>query len=607
MNAKQNPQVLKNQSSLKTAPKESAGPKSKRPKYYGAKMVRGDDEIIFAAFDVETQGLGGELLMIQTGIFGEVKTDSSPGMVANFYAEICKYPSPVVWYAHFAQYDWRYLMQHLIDAKLDVYIGMRTDNDVYEITIKLENGKKVIMRDSYAFWNSTLEKLAECFCPEIPKLKIDIENFNPVDPEHIEYAKRDVNILLTGMPRLNDMVYRHFGVNINATTASTALKAWQKSLADEQLFNASVLDEKEVFIRQAYYGGIVLLTDTATHKDCTTYDVNSSYPSVMVDYGVPYGESFESVNYCENIPGIYKCRVKTPDNLKIPIIPARNEKGSMRWYRGEFDTVCTNKELIFAATQGYEIKKIYSGIVWEKMVFPFNDFIEKCKAIRKEFKGLPEEMLAKLMQNALYGKFGSRRERTKLFAIHNASEADLEDSKPFDDEGNWYSKTDPDDTGRTLPAWAVFITAHARLKLLQAAYSIGVENVIYGDTDSLTIKAGSEGNMNIGDQYGQFKLEKSWTEFRAIAPKVYSGITSDGKRRGAAKGLPKKNLTSTHWQELLETGETCASVLSLDSLRITLKKGVKPATLLMRKSSTLNNSQNYNKLDNDQISIKLYA
>ena len=288
----------------------------------------------------------------------------------------------------------------------------------------------------------------------------------------------------------------------------------------------------------------------------------------------------------------------------------------MHWYKGEFDTTCTNKELIFAANHGYEILEIYSGIVWEKMIFPFNNFIEKCKKIRKDYAvppGTPisaEELLAKLMQNSLYGKFGSRRERVKLSARHLISDGDfekLENAKPYDDAGNWFTQLDPDDSGRTLPSWAVFITAHARLKLLQAVYSVGVENVIYGDTDSITIKAGTEKDLDIGDLYGQFKKEKVWKEFRAIAPKVYSGILEDGSRRGAAKGLPKKNLTSENWQELLEDGTTQAQALSLNSLRVTLKSGVKPAVFLMRRSSTLSNSQNYERLDNDEISLKMYG
>src|SRR3972149_120597 len=94
----------------------------------------------------------------------------------------------------------------------------------------------------------------------------------------------------------------------------------------------------------------------------------------------------------------------------------------MRWYSGEFETVCTNIELIFAARHGYKILEIYEGIIFDDTIFPFRNHINHCKEIREKYKrGVgedisPEEYLAKFMQNSLYGKFGSRRERRRLIS-----------------------------------------------------------------------------------------------------------------------------------------------------------------------------------------------
>lgn len=577
--------------------------------YYGSKTLRGDDEIIVAAFDTETDGLGGELLSVQWGIFGEVRVDTSPDKLRNFFEEIMQYPLPVVWFGHFAQYDWRYMMDYIAENKLPVEVSMRTDNDVYQITIKGPNGK-VVMRDSYALWNSKLEKLATSFCPELPKLELDFETtkFDINNPDHIAYAKRDVMILLVGLPRFFSMLNKHFDINPNGTFASTSLKGWQKSLPADVKYNTSKLDAEELFIRQSYYGGLVFLTDTRKHNDCETFDLNSSYPASMCEYGVPFGRAISTRDYCVDNMGIYHVRISAPHDLKIPVIPARDQKGGMRWYRGAFDTVCTNRELIFATKQGYTLENIYSGIVFEETIYPFNDYIEMCKRIRKEYKGGPEEYLAKFMQNSLYGKFGSRRERLRVMSVHSMDEDDFLGATPYDDSGRWYIKKEIDSEMRCNPSWAVFITAHSRLRLLQAAYSIGVENVLYGDTDSLTVKAGTaKGIIETGDDYGQWKLEKEWSVFRAVAPKVYSGILKDGKMVGAAKGLPRKNLTDRHWRELLEDGATSAQAYSLASLRVTLKSGVKPAEILMRHSSDLRNSSNFELLPNGAVNLKMAA
>jgi len=579
--------------------------KPRKLEYYARKAVRDiDNDIAVGAIDVETEGLGGKLLMVQWGVFGQIYTATGENMVEILFDFVMQYAKPVIWYSHFAQYDWRYFLDYLTEKEYPIEIGMRTDTDIYEIRIGNADGDVVTLRDSYALWNSPLEKLASTFCPEIPKLSIDIENFNPEDPEHIAYAKRDVQILMVGLPRLFDLIAEHFGVVAGATTAGTALKAWQHTLGNDEIYNSSDYGAQEDFIRQAYYGGIVFLTSTKAHANARSFDINSSYPAVMDKYGVPYGRVVTTRDYQNGLPGIYRCRVRAPENLIVPILPARDAKGRMRWYQGEFDTCVTNQELIFAAKHGYEILEIYEGICFEEMVYPFSDLIGFCKMLRKVHKGMALEMLAKLIQNSLYGKFGTRRERTRIMnALHMADE-DFIGAMPYDIEGKWYVKKETDIEMRCLPQWAVFITAHARLRLLSTVYTVGPENCLYGDTDSITTKPGFDNLIDIGDDYGQFKLEKEWQVFKAIAPKVYVGLLQDGTYKGAAKGLPRKGITDRNWKELLEDGKSSATTISLSSLRVAMKTGVKPARELIRKSSDLTNSSNFVAGENGDVRVK---
>lgn len=582
--------------------------KNKKLDYYGAKAVRQDDEIIVCALDVETDGLGGKLLMAQWGSYIHgVKMSAEGNMMECFLEDFFTMPSPAIWYSHFASYDWRYLLDKLTAVEgVKIDMGMRTHTDIYEIRVE-KDGEKFILRDSYAIFPHPLKDLAKHFCPELPKLDLDFdkEKFDPQNAMHVEYAKRDIEILLTGLPRYFDMVKEHFSVYPTGTVAGTSLKSWQRHIGDE-IYNCSKWGDEEIYVRQGYYGGLVFLTTDETQYDVETYDKNSSYPDSMCRYGVPYGRAFECRDFESGKMGIYKVRVKAPSDIVIPIIPARNERGAMRWQRGEFDTVCTSSELIFAANQGYEIQKIYTGLAYEDRVFPFNEYINLCKFIRTEFKGEALEIVAKLMQNSLYGKFGSRRERLKVLhaaSIENADE--ILDCLPMDELGEWLTRIELDEEMRCMPHWAVFITAHSRLSLLQTAYSVGVENVIYGDTDSLTIKKGHADKIDVGLEYGQWKHEKSWREFRAIAPKVYAGILDSGKYKGAAKGLPRKQVTEDVLRELLETGESEVSALSLASLKTHIKKGESQAVTLTRKSSTITNSVNFERHENGRIRVKL--
>ena len=196
---------------------------------------------MIGGWDVETEGLGGKLLSISYGCLGHVIFDDGENKIKNFVEYICNFPQPFVWYAHHSQYDWRYLMDYLADSGYKLDIGMRTDNDIYQICILLD-GKRVVMRDFAALFEKSLAEFAELFCPEYPKLEIDIEKFNSKNPGHVAYAKRDVEILLRGIPKFFALLHTNFGIEAGNTAAGTAVKAWQNTLPNNVVFNGSKLN-----------------------------------------------------------------------------------------------------------------------------------------------------------------------------------------------------------------------------------------------------------------------------------------------------------------------------------------------------------------------------
>ncbi len=583
-------------------------PKRGKEKKYSANEVT-DETVIYGAFDSETAGLGGELLMLQCSIMGESRVFTGEHKLRDFVDYLGKFPSPCIWYGWHTAYDWRYIIPYLIERQFHCEFNLRTESDIYQVTFSYYESQ-IVMRDAAALFKpgTRLADFSRSFTPELPKMEIDIEFFDINNPEHIAYAIRDVEILTLGLPRFNALASKHFGVGLGHTAAGTAMKAWQRTIPEGVFYKTSKMDDREAYIRDSYYGGLVFLTrnDLLTSEGdkpvARTYDINSSYPYVMDTFGVPDGRVIETDDYQLGMMGIYHVKVRTPDDLVIPILPGRDARGNMRWRRGVFETKVTNRELIFAVANGYEILDIYSGLAFEETIHPFSDYIAKCKRIRKEFKGQTEEDVGKLFQNSLYGKYASRRERRSVFMPQ--SDEECFDAIPLGISGLWV-KTDIHDGMRCRPEWAVFITAHARLRLLQTAYSVGVDRCIYGDTDSLTILDGYESAIDTGSEYGQFKLEKSWRKFRAIAPKVYSGELMNGSYIGAAKGLPRKSITDQNWLDLIESGQSSASALSLSGLVVGMKKGFAPASVLDRKSSDLSNSSNYEQLTGNRVRVKL--
>lgn len=570
--------------------------------YYAKSKVR-DDDIIICTFDTETDGLGGKLECCTwstpdspTGI--SIGENSVIYWLDNIFFNL---PSPCIHFAHFAQYDFRYIIPELIQRGYEIDFNLRTDSDIYQITVKIGK-KKFIMRDSFAIFPDKLENFAEMFAPDNKKLKLDFSQvkFDKHNIEHQEYAIRDAVALRESLKNYFDSIYKIFDVTAGHTVAGTAMRAWQKTLDCELMIPYSKADKFEDFIRDAYYGGLVFLTSNKQHENCRTYDINSSYPYTMQTYAMPFGAPVEIDDYIAGQLAIYDVSIIVPDDCRIPILPSRNHHGGMEFRRGTLRTKITNIELEFALTHGCVLLEIFGGITWPATINPFYNFIEKCKNIRREHKGKPYEKIAKLMQNSVYGKFAAKRSRHAIVLGSENLDEDVQ-AVPFSEELDdlfiieEYSETMP-----CKPEWSVFITAYSRLKLISTAYAIGAEHVLYGDTDSLTLTSNADVSLiDAGNEYGQFKLEKEWDYFRAIAPKTYAGKLKSGKWTGAGKGLSMKAMNEKKYKELFEQGETEVDYESLSSLIVSLKRGMEPAKMLNKKSTDIAKSKNYDLIDGE--------
>ena len=561
-----------------------------------------------AGFDLETDGLGGKLLFATYYMEGEPNAEFIRGenIIDRLIAIMRRYPE-YIWFAHNAGYDWRYFIDYFRNEP-GVRYSLRNDNSIFSIRIPaLVGDKMVIMRDSMAIWPKSLRELAQTFCPEFPKGEIDFNKvtFNPYDMSHIKYALRDAEILVHGIRRYDEIIHERYGVHLQATIASTAMRAWRHMLdKDEKYYNPKHL---EGYIRDAYFGGLVFLTRDDDPGHCRTYDISSSYPDKMRRCGVPYGKVWACTGPDYDHPGIYDVTVDAGENISIPILPARGAKGTVLWPSGKFRTKVTSIELKFALERGYKLIEFHSGICFEKIIFPFNKFVDRAEETRRQFKGRPEEKVAKDIQNSLYGKFGARRERRSIVTWKEAE--GKEGYVPWDDEASLFVKLERAEDMTVLPQWAVWITACGRLQLLETAYDkLGVENVIYGDTDSLT----TTGNLETAKSYGSWQLEKEWISFRAIAPKVYCGRLNgphrlkgkdlaDGAWFGAAKGIPEKKQSQEVFEDMFYNDIVSVEMDFLPSFLVTLRGKSGTLKHISRKSTNVKNSRNWRK-DGHRIS-----
>jgi len=621
-------------------------------------------KIIPLAWDTETDGLGGELLCATYStpdtskiISGDANficeemlkvfskqclPEYAPDFIEygitndNEFSDIFKdksdplfsasYP---VWYAHNAGYDLRYFIDYMLKFQSDNYkleIGMRTQTDIYEVKVislipeerwydaRMNiHAKTFVIRDSMAIFPTSLKKFTQQFAITQKSTKgpdfEQGETFNCQNLNHTRYAIDDAISLREAMTSYQEIVISDYSVPLSATAAGTAMKAWKATLAknEEYFITESNIED---YIRKAYFGGLVFLTDTNIHKNAKTVDINSSYPANMRAHAMPDGRFIHVDSYVSATEklGIFTVKMRAPEDLIVPVLPHRNESGLVCWHGGEFTTTITNVDIDSAIRYGYTLLEVHDGIVFEDLAYPFKDFIDKAEQIRLKNKGTARETVAKQMQNSLYGKFGSSKIRSAIF--HPVDDLDYNNALPLStdcapiDSYFWIRKEFKQDMPVKIE-WACFITAYARRSLLDTIYSVGPEKCIYGDTDSITMTDDVDITLvDIGNSYGQFKLEKTWNEFRALGPKLYTGMHT-GEMHGAAKGLTRSQMTSEKWTELLNTGKTTTHTLQLDNLKAVMKKGIiELAKTATRKSSTLENSASYELLDNGYVRPK---
>ena len=591
---------------------------------YYAKSKISQSRFIYHAWDTETDGLCGPLLCITSYTEKDTETPSryfdGPNAPAHFLdycfslAQWHKKEERNVWVSHNLSYDLRYIIAYVLEHNEDYWfedMGLRTDTDFYVFGIIRKSDNAVIhFVDSLAVFPRSLKDFASQFAPD--HLKKDGPNFeggerfNPKNPLHIEYARGDAEALYYAINVYAKTIEQDYGVTLGYTAAGTSLKAWQATLQeDEKYFRQS--RKPRDFIRRGYYGGIVFITDSNPVENAVTYDINSSYPAQMRK-GVPSGKAARTHHYYNSLecPGFYECEVSAPHDLIVPILPYRNDKGILEWVRGGFTGVYSNLEIDFAREHGYIIKT-GMGYVFDDLCFPFDAYVDQCESIRTGAKKTPRETVAKLMQNALYGKFGTKEERRVLFIPE--TDEDFTDATPLnpDDPDNpfWVRREDQSEDMLNKIEWAAWITSQARLALLRVVYAIGPSLCLYGDTDSLTMRPDADQSLiPCSNKYGDFKKEKVWEQFRAIAPKCYCGII-ENRRTGKSKGQRSKRMTEAAWMELFKTGMVEIDSFQVPSIMQALKRGVEPAKELKKKSSDILNCSSYQQDDNGIIRPKI--
>lgn len=430
----------------------------------------------------------------------------------------------------------------------------------YAIEIKSKTGAMLSIYDSLKLLPFSVDAIGKSFGTLHKKLSMeyvgDMHAGGKITDEQKQYISNDVLVV-------KEALETFFADGLDKLTIGSCCKdQYKKSIMQEDAAHwfpsmSSLLfpeghdfgaHNAEEYIRHSYKGGWCYLKKGCENKvfyNGSTADVNSLYPSMMLDNDYPVGKPVfftgkipeSAISPCKT----YIVRVKTRFYLKDGFLPTIQIKGSpyyrsTEWletsdacFRGKYYRSLTSPsgdkiDMIPTLTltkpdwellqkhYNLEDTKILDGCWFYTLSgsLLFGSYINEWAEVKKNSKGAKRQE-AKLFLNNLYGKFASK--------IDNTTKA------PFleDDKVKFYLIHDVDPKKEWYIPIGAFITSYARRFTISAAQE-NYDRFIYADTDSIHCIGRGETLKGIKvhkTEFSHWCLEAHWDEAIFVRQKTY--------------------------------------------------------------------------------------
>lgn len=422
----------------------------------------------------------------------------------------------------------------------------------YSIEIVYKRRKKgvnkVIIYDSLKKLPFSVANIAKAFHLEMSKLEIDYNEYRAIGheltQEEIEYIHNDVCIVAQALAVQLDQ-----GLT-KMTNGADALNYFKELIGKKkyrQLF--PVLDlEMDSSIRLAYRGGWTYCNPRIADKDLgegLVYDMNSMYPSMMVHRMLPYGrpEYFSGQYEDDELYPLYIQKIECRFKIKPNHLPTIQLKKNLMFAMNEY--IEDSKEVVQMVLTNVDLKlflehydiiggiEYIDGYKFKACQGVFDQYIDYWMNIKMTSEGAIKQ-LAKLMLNALTGKFATR--------------PDVTGKVPYLENGIVrYELGEPETREPEYTPLSVFITAWARDKIIRTAQSV-YDRFCYADTDSIHITGTDIPNIEVDDKkLNYWKLESHFTRARFIRQKTYIEEI-DGKLNVKCAGMPDSLKELVTWE-----------------------------------------------------------
>ena len=302
--------------------------------------------------------------------------------------------------------------------------------------------------------------------------------------------------------------------------------------------------------REGYKGAVPLLDPAIRNKPLKyvdVFDINSQYPDKLRNYPMPIGKpikikdaDMDKLMRLKNEGKLWIAKIKMIADVKAGhratyLLKRKNMDGeTLAWHINDMDGTDPDKEsfqVVTSADMDYILRDYdvrYVDVIDAVGFMPdtkhvLAGFIDKWYAIKEDAsarKDKPMKAFAKLILNALYGKFGANPVHISAEYVF---EGDMIRVKETED-------VETDKCPLYLPI-AMFTTAYARDVISKTCNAIGWKHVAYTDTDSVHVHGlPTEETMRriVGagfkihhTELGAYDYESRWTDALYVRNKGY--------------------------------------------------------------------------------------
>jgi hypothetical protein len=472
----------------------------------------------------------------------------------------CSKSNNSTFYFHNLKFDGEFIMARLFELGYK-HVVDRTELETKSFTTLISDkgqfysmkivfkkqGKKttfVTIYDSLKILPFSVKAIAKGFNLPISKLEIDYKEKREIGhiltPKEVEYLRNDVDIVARAL----DVLFTQ-GLD-KMTQGSNALFDYKRTITIKRFEQLFPIPDYDADVRRSYRGGFTYLNPLYKGIDVEegiVLDVNSLYPSVMHDRPLPYGEGlyFEGKYKQDNLYNLYVQMFTCQFELKESHIPTVQIKKTLVFIETEYLTSSGDKEVTMCMTnvdlelffEHYDVFNIeyHNGWMFKSTIGLFTEYIDKWTKTKIQSKiegNKAMYLLAKLMLNALYGKF--------------ALNPDVQGKIPYYNNGLIkYFKGEKETRNPIYIPVGTFVTSWARYKTITSAQSV-YDRFIYADTDSLHLTGkGIPKNLETSDtelglwahestfKRARFLRQKSYFECEIISDKTFDKMEEDIK------------------------------------------------------------------------------